>query len=160
MRILKKNLWLALSAGLLAGCTAGNPAANRQAALIHGAAPIPWDEIESILSPRQRSSLESLKYTGYVVMNGWIEEDSTVKISKVVESFPDHARDQLAVAFGKKAVVHTQTSASKISPAVAVYVVFYRTTLEGDIALTFAQRPRFGDNMRFGEGYYLAIVQY
>ncbi len=160
MHLMKKIPWLALSAGLLAGCAAGSSTPKPQASVIRGATPIPWDEIESILNPGQRNTLKSLKSTGYVVMHGWIEEDGTVKISRVIESHPDHDRDPLAVALGKKAVIHTPTSASKISPPAEVYVIFYGNLLEGDLALTFAKRPGFGASGRTGEGCYLAIVNY
>ncbi len=151
---------VALMAGLLGGCAAGNPAASPGTPLVHGADPIPWSDIESILNPRQRTTLERLKYTGYVVLDGWIEEDGQVRIKRVGQSFPDHARDQLALALARKAVIHTPTSASKINPGVMVYVVYYDNSIEGQIALTFAKRSGFAGSGQSGEHYYLDVVTY
>lgn len=160
MPLLKSISWLALSAGLLGGCASETSVPPSRSALSRGADPVPWQEIESILNPRQSRTLESLKYTGYVVMDGWIDEDGTVKISRIVESFPDQTRDQLARAFGRKAVIHTPTSASMIKPSAVIYVVFYGRAIEGDIALTFARRPGSAFDRHTGEGYYLDVAQY
>ena len=151
---------MALVAGLLAGCTAGNTELPPEIPLVHGTDPLPWSDIEAMLNPRQRSTLESLKYTAFVILEGWIEEDGHVRLNRTRQSFPDHARDQLALAFGRKAVIHTPTSASKINPTVTVYVIFYDNAIEGQIALTFAKRSAFSDSGHFGEDYYLDITQY
>ena len=155
-----KFSFLALVAGLLAGCAAGNPPPSPGSSLVHGMDPLPWSDIEAILNPRQRSTLESLKYTAYVILDGWIEEDGHVRLNRTRQSFPDHTRDQLALAFGRKAVIHTPTSASKINPTVTVYVIFYDNAIEGQIALTFAKRSAFSGTGHFGEDYYLDIAQY
>ncbi len=118
---------------------------------------IPWAEINALLNPGQRHTLADLPSTGHVIMDGWIEADGSVKVRRVIQSHPDHVRDQLALAYARNAVVHVPASGSQIAPAAEVYVVFYRTNVEGDMALTFA-RKRGATGV--GEGSYLNIVRF
>jgi hypothetical protein len=160
MSLLKIISRLALPLGLLTGCAAGDSAAKPSPASLSVVAPIPWAEIKSMLDSHQRNILERLTATGYVVMDGSIADDGRVQITRIRASSPDHVRDSLARAFGQKTVIHTVTSTSWIKPLAAVYVVFYHTTLEGDVALTFAERPGFSGTGNSGASRYLEIVQF
>lgn len=152
-RLLNFFAGLALITGLLAGCASESPAPK-------SAAVIPWDDIKTLLNPRQRTTLESLQYTGYVILDAWVQDDGIVRVNRVTESFPDGSRDALAVAFAKKAVIRTQVLGSRISPTAVVYVVFYDHKLEGDIALTFARPREWAGTVRPGSDYYLNVVAY
>jgi len=92
---------------------------------------------------------------GYVIMEGSIDEEGKVRDSKIVESFPDHAQDRLAQAFGQRAEIHTPTVGSRIAPRASVYVIFYDHLLEGSIAVVFAKRLDSAGTGHFGEGDYL-----
>lgn len=118
---------------------------------------IPWADIEAQLNPGQRGVLRNLQSTGYVILDGSINEDGTVKIRRVVQSHPDHGRDQLALAYAAKAVIQTKTSGSMIAPMAEIYVLFYGKVIEGDLALTFARKRGATGT---GEGNYLNIARF
>jgi hypothetical protein len=143
-------LLLAACASAPAGPAVDAPATRHDAA-------IPWADIKTLLNPAQQHTLADLPDSGYVVMDGWIQADGTIKVHRVLQSFPDHVRDQLARAYGGNAVVHVETSGSQIAMAAEVYVVFYHTDLEGDIALTFARKRGATGT---GQGDYLNIARF
>jgi hypothetical protein len=151
---------LACSLLLFLGCTSSTPVRQNTGTLLNRTDLIPWDEIESLYNSREQRTLQSLKYSGYVVMDGEIAEDGKVRIRKTLESYPDHSRDTLAQVFGNTAVIRTPTLGSLIIPKAGVYVIFYDDNFEGRIALVFAKRLEYSGKGAFAEGVYLNGIRY
>ena len=153
MRLSK--LFLCLVVALLAGCATRPPVT--QGSLTDA---VPWNEIDTLLNDRQRDTLRHLTPTGVVILEGSIGENGRIEVTRIRESRPDHARDALAMAFGRQAVIHTAAISSLIKPAAVVYVVYFGRTLEGDISLTFAKRVDFSGSRNSAEDCYLDFTAY
>jgi hypothetical protein len=145
---------------LLGACSSSPPRPPASTPALSQTAKIPWSEIEALYNSREKLTLQSLKYSGYVIMEGEIADDGKVRISKTLESYPDHSRDALAQVFGNSAVIKTPTIGSLIIPKAGVYVIFYDDNFEGRIALVFAKRLEYSGQGAFAEGVYLNGIRY
>jgi len=98
---------------------------------------IPTADLQSLYSDQRWSSVEHRRYDGYVLMQASAGDDSSVKIERVIESYPDHSRDSMAVAFGSRVKVDASRVGLYLAPSVRVYAVFYSGPLNSHTALVF-----------------------
>jgi hypothetical protein len=132
---------------LLAGCATGPAESPQKSNTLAGNDQLPWAEIGGLFTPDQRRKISHLKYTGYVVMTGEVDGDNKVRVGKIIESWPDHSRDQLARTFGTGVIVHASSTGSHVPPQADVWVIFYEKMWEGNLAVIFAReidRPTSG----------------
>jgi hypothetical protein len=160
MHIRKHRILFVFPIMLLCACSSSSPKSQSSPSPLFRTAKIPWSEIEALYNPRERQTLQGLKYSGYVIMEGEIADDGKVQIRKISESYPDHSRDRLAQVFGRTAVIHSPTLGSRINPKAGVFVIFYDDTFEGNVALIFAKNLEFPGKGTFAEGVYLNGIRY
>jgi hypothetical protein len=124
---------------LFAGCAA--PAAGPESDTLAGSPTIETSDVRTLYSAAHWSAIESRTFDGYVVMQGVPESDSTVRIQKVLESVPDHSRDDMAMFFGSRLKAGTQSSGPVFTERIMVYAVFYTGPLGTRTALVFSYQP-------------------
>ena len=160
MLIRQPQLLFVIPVLLLCTCSSSSPRLQSSPSLSYRTSNIPWSEIEVLYNPRAQQTLQSLIYSGYVIMEAEIADDGEVQIRKIIESYPDHYRDGLAQSFGHNAVIQASALGSRINPKARVYVIFYYDTFEGKIALIFAKRLGVPGNGAHAEGIYLNGIRY
>lgn len=99
--------------------------------------PIPFDRFAHYIPPQQFATLR-LNYDGYVILEGELETNNKVSVRKVLQSQPDHQRDQLALALTRRVELTSRSvnTGSRIRPKVRIYVMFHGRGVEFD-------EPRF-----------------
>jgi hypothetical protein len=157
---MKNHPWLLLGLLFLGGCATGTVSSAPTAHTLRGTSRLPEREIADFYPPGKWERIRDLEYAGYVVLDGWVGENGRVRTGRIVESFPDHSRDQIAHSFAATAKVRSVTAESNIRPKVRVYVVFFEKMLEGDFALVFAKQTELAAGGPPDAGRYLDTIPY
>jgi len=141
---------------LLAGCVHARP----DAAGGRHDGPIPFDKFAHYFPPQQFAALR-LNYDGYVILEGELETTNKVSVRQVLQSHPDHQRDQLARSLVRRVELTSRSfsTGSRIRPKVRICVMFHGRGAEFNepkFAVIYAEQlASVGVD---GEGEDLAIV--
>ena len=155
-----RRLCFLLLAAVLTGC-AGRPVAILPSVhTLTGNDRLPHAEMEKLSQSRQWALMRNLEYSGYVIMEGRIDEDDRVHVSKLSESYPDNSRDRLALALGNKTVIHARNIGSRIEAKAEVYVIFYEKLNDANLAFIYARQVDYMATEGSGAACYLNTVTY
>lgn len=73
-------------------------------------------------------------------MDAQIHPDGSLHIGNVRDSYPDASWHNLARLFSEEIVLSVAAVGSHIEPEAEVYVVFFKPSLDGSLALIFAKQ--------------------
>jgi len=102
---------------------------------------LPSEEISEFYSSEKFAVLRDVSYKGYVMFEAVALPDQTIRIDRVVESYPDHSRDTAAKSLAGLARIAAHTVGSHLPPHIEVYVIFYPSPGRPESALIFAREP-------------------
>ncbi len=122
---------------------------NTASVPIHTLAGNPKLQIEHIsrfYSGRQEAFLKKLPYSGYVILRGVLDRRDSVDVRSVHESYPNHARDEWAIALGEQVSLSVTDVGTRVRPLVEVIVIFYDE--DGDADLSAGSALVFGRQLR------------
>jgi hypothetical protein len=135
MRLLPLSAALAM----LCGCATQNTGSAPDT--LAGNPTIETGDLSPLYSAERWTTVENRRYDAYVVMEGVADTDSYVKVLKVLESIPDHSRDDMAREFAGRLKAEPDRTASYFTPKLRIYAVFYSGPLDSHAALLFAYQP-------------------
>jgi len=131
-----------LGIGLLAlgGCTHQPPPLPPHQHTLAADARFPRGEMARFFSPEKWSRLREIEYAGYVIMEAQIRPDGSVVLGRETESYPDASWNLLARALGQQARLLPAMGASHLDPKAEIYVVFFPSGWDGNLALIFGRQ--------------------
>ena len=155
-----KNILLAALLFLTAGLTVQGDDTRAAGRTLRSNQRFPAQEIERLCEPSVWRKLRDLEYTGYVIMEGRLDDGGHVKIRKTIEKNPDDSRSPQAVGYGNKVFFNGANSASRIPQRATVYVIFYENLHGGEnLAVIFGKQTGGSSETNVG-GTYLNTVTY
>jgi hypothetical protein len=146
---------------LLSGCSTQSSLQVVAARSLAGNPRLPGSVIAHFYTGSGWDTVKNLPYDAFVILRGDIQPDRHIKISRIVESFPDDSRIALAREYSRHARITPVTVGTHVHPMAEVYVIFYDTAPGRRQALVFADQvgnPAATDS--FGGRGYLYIVYY
>lgn len=117
---------------------------------IAGNRSIPVRELSYCFDSEGWDKIRTAPYDGYVVLRGKIV-DSELKVTGIVESYPDNSRDRLALEFAKELYAREFSLGSRIPTQATVHALFYETGQEPNVAIVYTDRNE-GMNLRDSNG--------
>lgn len=105
-----------------------------------GSPGLPLNDIETFFSPAHWQKLRQLDYEGYVAIRAEILSDGSVKLRKIIESFPDTSWNDRAYELGRQVTLRATKGASQINETAEIYVVFFKRGPDGNLALVFGRQ--------------------
>jgi hypothetical protein len=140
---------LAAALSMLCGCATKETESTSDT--LAGNPTIETSDLRLLYSAERWATVENRRYDAYVVMDGVADFDSSVKIVKVLESIPDHSRDDMAREFAGRLRIQQDRTASFFTPKLRVYAVFYSGPANSHTALVFSyQAPSPSSSSRGG----------
>ena len=157
---MKLSLLLLSSVILLSGCVSRVSVLKPPANTLIGNDRLPHEEMGRLSQPSQWELIRDLEYSGYAIMEGRVDDDGQVRVTRMVERYPDDSRNQLAYALGNTVVIHAATIGTKMGPKALVYIVFYEKLSGRNLAFIFAKQVDFSAPGVSGVASYLNTVTY
>lgn len=118
--------WLLLALFLTGCSTPTQPVASTNHTL-RDVPGLPFTLLSQGFKPSEWDRLASLRYTGYVILAGRVDESGSIPSPRVLKAYPDSSRNDLAVEFSGDIQVVATTIGSHVPPTAKVFVVFYET---------------------------------
>jgi hypothetical protein len=84
--------------------------------------------------------LKNMEYAGYVIYNGTIRDDGSVRLGRIREAWPDESRNRLAQAFAATVRINALSVGTRVAPRAEVFVFFYETDPLPGWALVIGQQ--------------------
>lgn len=135
---MKKILSLFLLATLLSGCQTSSP--MREGNTLVSNTRIPHRLIAGFYEPAQWRNLENLPFDAYVVLRGTVNNDRTVRVNRVLQSYPNDQRIAKAKEMMDLVRLFPNTVGTRVPPSAEIFVVFYETHANPNTALVFARQ--------------------
>ena len=135
-----RGLILLFLAGALGGCVSQQLKPAVRANTLTGNDRLPHLEMELMSQPKQWELMRNLEYSGYEIIAGQIGDDGHVRITKLVESYPENSRDRLAYALAGKVVLKASIIGTRMPPAAEIYIVFYEKLGDSNLAFVYARQ--------------------
>lgn len=132
---------LVLSA-LLAGCAAYPRLSDIQTHTLAGNPYIPHEILRGFYSPHDWPEIRDMPYDAFVVLRGTVERDNSVTIRSTAAYYPetDTSRLQRAIRYADDVKLSPISVGTHIRPYAEVFVVFYESQAEPNMALVFARQ--------------------
>lgn len=103
---------------------------------------LPAVELREFYSPTLWGRIRDEQFTGFVIVEADVSENRLL-VRRLVESFPDGSRNQLALRLLQGVELKVSTIGTNLPPRAVAYVVFYEKNLDGDLALIYAKQTDY-----------------
>ena len=133
-------LVIGISTCAFAGCTSERRQTVVETHTLAGTPHLPLGDMETLFSPGKWARLRDLEYERYVTIEAEIQSDGTVKLGRVIESFPDASWIGSARNFGQKVELRADGLGSHLNPRAEIVVVLFKPVLEGNLVLVFGRQ--------------------
>ncbi len=154
-----KSIFLAPLIFLSAGLTVQGDDVGASGRTLRSNKRFPVQEIERLCEPSVWRKLRDLEFTGYVIMEGRLDDGGHVKIRKTIEKSPDDSRSPQAVGYGNKVFFNGANSASRIPQRATAYVIFYENLHDGgNLALIFGKQSGGSSESNVGGTYFNTVT--
>lgn len=149
-------LWLMM---VFAGCSTSPRPTESITHTLKDVPGLPLQRICLGFKPSEWERLNTLHYTGYVILEGRVGVKGDVSNLRVIDAFPDHARDTLAEEFCNEIRVAPFTIGAPMQTTARAYVVFYETPAIRS-ALVFGQADEMTTHARYNDSARSVLIKY
>lgn len=122
---------------------------------------LPKKEIKMFYGKKQWNEIKDLEYDGYVIFKAGVTKSRELKLLKILASYPDDSRNELAEQFAEGLKLQNSNVGSRIKKSAKVYVIFYEKNHTPNQALVIGKRNQsISSTESVGGNYYMTVIRY